>query len=295
MKEKIKLLIIVLGTIAIVGITTYWVVGALSSSGVNENAKKALDMGKYEEAADIYRNNDDMQSLAEVYFKSEEYDKALKIYEQSPKNETTIGRMCDIYAINKDTEKLNELINKYKNTEYKKSVEKYIISPPKFSIKEGKYYTQEPMELSAKGDIYYTTDGTMPDKTSTKYNGKFSLPDGTTHIIAVAYSPLDVKSDISEGLYMFKLKNPDTPGISLMGGTYSGEQVVRINSSDSDAKIYYTTDGSEPNETSKEYKNPLKIMKGHVNLKAVVIDPVGRKSRISENTYYVLNAKENAI
>ena len=50
-----------------------------------------------------------------------------------------------------------------------------------------------------------------------------------------------------------------TPTVDVNPGTYNEPQVVELSATPDDAKIYYTTDGSEPTEKSTEYIEGIKV------------------------------------
>ncbi|MEM9822369.1 MAG: CotH kinase family protein [Bacteroidota bacterium] len=70
---------------------------------------------------------------------------------------------------------------------------------------------------------------------------------------------------------------------SVSGGFYEERQLLELRSPG--AKIYYTTDGSQPNRKSKLYKRPIKIKK------TTVIRAIARKgrkkSKIRSHTYFI--------
>ncbi|MDO4188998.1 MAG: chitobiase/beta-hexosaminidase C-terminal domain-containing protein [Lachnospiraceae bacterium] len=58
---------------------------------------------------------------------------------------------------------------------------------------------------------------------------------------------------------------------------YAGENAV----------IYYTLDGSDPNDKSMMYNEPLILEDGEYTIKAIAINGFGIKSDVSEATYYI--------
>ncbi|MFC1552249.1 chitobiase/beta-hexosaminidase C-terminal domain-containing protein [Candidatus Latescibacterota bacterium] len=89
------------------------------------------------------------------------------------------------------------------------------------------------------------------------------------------------------------IPKPATPTFSLSPGTYTSAQDVSINCETSGATIHYTTDGSDPTESSSTYSNSLNIA-STMTLKARAYksnwDPSGIASVI-----YVFNNKYNGI
>ncbi len=69
-----------------------------------------------------------------------------------------------------------------------------------------------------------------------------------------------IVNDVAEsGVMVYKFDAIATPTYSLASGTYTGTQSVSISCSTTGAQIRYTTDGSEPTETSSLYTGPISI------------------------------------
>jgi hypothetical protein len=89
-------------------------------------------------------------------------------------------------------------------------------------------------------DIYYTTDGSSPTASSTKYTGAIAIPSSSAWIIkAIAIKPgmLDSKINTmygSNGITVYP------PRFNLPTGTYTSVQSVTITCDTSGADIYYT-------------------------------------------------------
>lgn len=113
-------------------------------------------------------------------------------------------------------------------------------------------------------DMYYTTDGTPPSISSNKYSAPIEVYCSTT-IKAMA-----VKNNTQGDLFSFNYTLP-TPTISgdVASGSYSDSIRVTLNSNVSwYDKIYYTLDGTEPDNTSEAYNQPIYIDE-NTTLKAV--------------------------
>ncbi|MGI8556468.1 MAG: glycoside hydrolase domain-containing protein, partial [Pyrinomonadaceae bacterium] len=66
---------------------------------------------------------------------------------------------------------------------------------------------------------------------------------------------------------------------------FAEENPIRLKTNSPDAKIYYTTDGREPDANSNEYKDSLTIDKS-TEIKAVAINAKGEKSYVSEAKFF---------
>ncbi|MFC5463952.1 chitobiase/beta-hexosaminidase C-terminal domain-containing protein [Lederbergia graminis] len=120
--------------------------------------------------------------------------------------------------------------------------------------------------------IYYTLDGTVPDKTSTIYKG-FIRIDTTSTLKAVVYNPdHDMYSEVSSFNYTINQNSNSIKPYAYPGaGIYSSIQNVALSSTLKDANIYYTLDGSNPTTLSTKYTKPIKISK-HTLIKAIAVN-----------------------
>ncbi len=78
------------------------------------------------------------------------------------------------------------------------------------------------------------------------------------------------------------------PSMSLEAGFYNGTQMVTITSNEPNSTLRYTLDGTEPNETSPEYSQPLSITKTQVvKAKSFSNDAAVLPGKIDFNTYLI--------
>ncbi len=76
------------------------------------------------------------------------------------------------------------------------------------------------------------------------------------------------------------------PQFSIPAGEYSYYIDVEL-SSETEGTIYYTLDGSTPDESSYEYKEPIDLEKGTTVIRAFVMDEDGNTSDIASGVYNV--------
>lgn len=121
--------------------------------------------------------------------------------------------------------------------------------------------------------IYYTTNGTTPTASSTKYSAGFTVLDGTT-VKAIAIKD-GTSSEVASKTYSAPAVNAPTISIGTSG-------TVTI-SGDSGATIYYTTDGTTPTTSSTKYSSAFSVPSG-TTVKAIAVR-YGKTSSVSSQTY----------
>ncbi len=135
------------------------------------------------------------------------------------------------------------------------------------------------------GNIYYTTNGSDPDSTSTLYINPIEVS-ATAEIKAIAYFTGLSHSPVYNGNFNIT-GTVATPVFYQASGVYNTSQVVTITSNTPDCIIYYTTDGQNPDETSTLYTSPITIPVGVTTLKAIAYKSNWIPSSIRSGTYYI--------
>jgi subtilase family serine protease len=105
--------------------------------------------------------------------------------------------------------------------------------------------------------IYYTTNGSLPTTSSTVYSGAFNVSSSET-ITAIAVKSGYSTSVAATAAFEIGMPTP-APKFSLASGTYSAAQTVTISDSNSQAKIYYTTDDTVPTTSSTVYSGAITV------------------------------------
>ena len=160
----------------------------------------------------------------------------------------------------------------YTNTGVRKSETVSTLSTPTASVDSGVFKTIQTVSLTA-GDgasIFYTTDGTTPNENSALYTGPITLSSNTT-LKFIAIKTGYNNSPVGEKTYVIELSGKASkPTANVTSGTYSDTLSVELSSTTPGAKIYYTTNGSEPTTSSAEYLSPVSIS-ATTTLKAVAV------------------------
>ncbi|MDE5544518.1 MAG: chitobiase/beta-hexosaminidase C-terminal domain-containing protein, partial [Bacteroidales bacterium] len=123
--------------------------------------------------------------------------------------------------------------------------------------------------------IYYTTDGTEATKEAAEYTVPFALTESMLVKQGNSYSlrirAVAAKDDeVSEGASADYVVYPNAPVFTPAAGIVSKGTDVSITCVPSQAKIYYTTDGSIPTEEATEYTAPITITEA-MTIKAVAV------------------------
>ena len=132
---------------------------------------------------------------------------------------------------------------------------------PIFSPTPGIYIDEQVVTLQStteEAEIHYTLDGSEPNNNSPLYNNNLIIS-STTIIKAMAISHNYLPSKITTATYTIHYQTVSTPEFNPTPGMYVGQQAVSITSFTPGATIYYTLDGSQPDESSFLYSNPITI------------------------------------
>jgi len=139
------------------------------------------------------------------------------------------------------------------------------ITNPVFSPVAGTYTTAQDVSINAAYPagtvVHYTTDGSDPTETSPLYTTSIHIPLNTTMVIkARAYKVGWAASPIQSATYNVTGQLVmDAPVFSLTEGTYQTVQFVSVGTSTPAGTVYYTTDGSEPTQSSTVYSGPIQL------------------------------------
>ncbi|WP_367871206.1 chitobiase/beta-hexosaminidase C-terminal domain-containing protein [Luteolibacter sp. Populi] len=159
------------------------------------------------------------------------------------------------------------------------------VSRPVFIPGGGTYGAPQQVSLTcstAGATIYYTTNGTTPTTSSTRYAGPFTVS-ATSTIKAFATSGTLDPSGVQSADYRI-VNLVATPVISPEGGLFSTAQPATITCATSGATIYYTLDGTTPSTSSSVYQGPV-LISSSATLKAIGIKTGAENSPVASATF----------
>ncbi len=247
--------------------------------------------GYYEKAVDLkpsefeYRNR-----LANCYIAMEDRDMAAACYqgllEYDSESTLIYTKIVQLYEEVQDYDKINDFILTYGDEKIKEAFAEYIAPPPEFDHDAGEYDSAVMLAIkdSTVGNIYYTEDGTTPDANSTLYREPLYLKKGKHFIKAVFVNSFGVMSNVASTEVDVDAMNANEPIVLLESGEYTSPQLIRVVVAE-DCNIYYTFDGTVPDETSRIYCDPIPLPEGTSSYQFVSINSKGEKSEVVTRDY----------
>jgi hypothetical protein len=121
------------------------------------------------------------------------------------------------------------------------------------------------------------------NKVSTAAVRSVAVTGAGPHKVAVSYGGSSVYNAAQSATTSLYGPAP-TPTFSLKTGAYSGTQTVTISDTAAGATIYYTTDGSTPDENSQRYLGPV-VIGSTTTLKAIATSSAYGTSATASATY----------
>lgn len=164
------------------------------------------------------------------------------------------------------------------------------VESPVFSKEPGEYteYITVEIEGSSDTDIYYTLDGSEPDKDSVLYEEPVEIKkQGEITLKAVAIDGEDKASEVVAAKYTIKLESIEAPVVTPESGTYTELTKIEVDVPDG-MKAYYTIDeyGLVPDTDSEEYTEPIDMPRGKNVFSVILVDESGMSSAVTECIYH---------
>jgi len=170
------------------------------------------------------------------------------------------------------------------------SIPTAVASPPGGTFNVPQKVTLTGHDLHSSVTIYYTTDGSDPQTSSTRkvYNTPISFNDTMTLLFAALDQAGNYGLIYSETYTIMDTLKP-TVTANPKGGLYNKTQKVilsAVDNMDSKPRIYYTTNGTNPTTSSTLYTAPINLLAG-TTLKFIAVDVAGNISPIQVEKYEI--------
>ncbi len=232
--------------------------------------------------AKYYERNGQQQSTRALLVEILEADHAY------PKRDEVYDMLLGIFENQNDYEKIATILRHCDVPRILSKYNKYAALKPVFNKQGGVY--DELISISLKGNttgfVYYTLDGTAPSENSNVYETPILLESGDYTIKAMFVNMYGIASEVETQHYYISLSAPDSPAINADSGTYAEPMLIEAYH-DYSTKVYYTTDGSTPDQNSKRYTAPIEMPYGISNFSFIAIDESGLGSEVVNRTYHL--------
>ena len=268
-----------------------------SYAGQVRKGEKAASEKSYDEAERYYKNAigksperaEAYTGLADVYMAQDEQETAEEMFldaiDSNPSESQIYEAAIRFYI---DTEQPQEasVILEDAQDSVREDLSKYVSEAPSFSLDDSEVFEDvQQLTLESAGEaIYYTTDGTEPTTSSTKYSEPIQISEGTTIISAISVNKEGIPSLAETKEYIVELPIEDAPAVSPSTGQYDEPTQITIRVPEG-YTAYYTTDKSNPTENSTQYTGPIDMPQGSTIFKAVLVNGKGRLTAVTTRNY----------
>ena len=267
-----------------------------------ENAQILYNQKNYEEAIGYYENalqlEEDtalMISYADCLFETGKVDQALSYYyaiiEKEPENERAYARIIAIYEKEGNYSEINKLLSSCGQQSIKTEFQSYMTAEPVFSYESGDYNHVIPLKIqtSTTGTIYYSLDGSDPRFGGMEYTSPLFLRYGEYQIKAVCINDFGLASEVVEANYTIEGTQPEAPVVLPESGQFNLPQMISVDVP-AGCTVYYTMDGSVPDETSYIYGEPIPMKEGVTNYRFIALSEDGVYSEVMARSYQLMVA-----
>lgn len=150
------------------------------------------------------------------------------------------------------------------------------------------------------GEIWYTTNGNtprldIPNSFTRRYTSPFRIY-GSLTVKAITVKSGLVNSPVSSASYI--IYNPHivvNPVFNPLSGLYTSTQIISMSTTTDGSKIYYTTNGNNPNTDipntfTKLYTSPIQVS-STIFIRAVAVKPEWKSSDVVIGMYVFCSAR----
>ena len=298
LRRKRRIVLLIMALIVVLAGAGFYVIYQNSYNGIMKKAQKAAQSKDYTTAESYFKQAisknakkaDAYTGLADVYLSQDKTDEGTTLFEEAVSKQSgnvELYKACmDFYLKSDQNMEIPELLDSVSDSMLEK-LSDYVVDEPKFSLEDSTTYddVQKLLLTADKDTIYYTTDGTDPDLSSTKYTSEgIQISEGETTIKAIAVNKKGVPSSISKKIYTVEFPVEDAPAVSPSTGQYDEAVQIEVKVPEG-YTAYYTTDGTDPTTASTKYTGPIDMPKGETLFKVVLVNGKGRMSGITTRNY----------
>lgn len=247
----------------------------------------------FEKALDAEQDSSLLLSYADCLYETGRTDQALTYYysiiESEPDNEKAYAHIIAIYEKNEDYKEINDLLTACGQQSIKTEFQNYMATDPVFSYESGTYNHVIPLKIQtlASGTAYYSLDGSDPRYGGVEYTSPLFLRYGEYHIRAVYVNDFGFASNVVEAYYTIEGTQPQTPVVYPESGQYDLPQMITIEVPEG-CTVYYSTDGSQPDENSYIYGEPMPMKEGVTNYRFIARSQEGVYSEVVARSYQLV-------
>lgn len=299
-RKRRNLLLFLFVMLVLIALGVY-VIYQNSYTGVVRKGYRALQTDSYTEAENYFNRaiiKDESRAeayvgLSEIYIDQDDLDSAESVFLTALETQTSnIGLYQAVISFYMDTEqqaKISTLLENCEDSSVLEAVSDYVSKAPEFALEPGTYDEVQEVALESEtgGTIYYTTDGTDPTTSSTKYTEPILLQDeGTTEIRAIAVNQNEIPSVVSSGTYTIEFPIASAPTVVPATGSYDEPAQITITVPDG-YTAYYTLDGTTPTAESSKYTGPVTMPENQRTIFSAVLinDQNGKATAVTIRSY----------
>lgn len=298
LRRKRRILLLIMAAIVVLAGVGFYALYQGSYNGIMRKAQKAEQSKDYTSAESYYKQAiaknaqkaDAYTGLADVYLAQDKTEEATSLFEDAVSKQTgnvDLYKACmDFYLKSDQNMEIPNLLDSVSDSMLDK-LSDYVVNEPEFSLNDSTTYDDvQKLLLTTDADtIYYTTDGTDPNLSSTKYTSEgIQISEGETTVKAIAVNKKGVPSITSKKTYTVEFPVEDAPAVSPSTGQYDEAVQIEVKVPDG-YTAYYTTDGTDPTTASTKYTGPIDMPKGETLFKVVLVNAKGRMSGITTRNY----------
>jgi len=249
---------------------------------------KALDMDDIDE-----KDKDEaIEKKYRILLAKKDYDDATKIILGMIEKEPTKERYYDLmelYSLTGKYDQMDVLANKLAGTEFNDIYAEYMIGNISISLAGGTYEEKLKVEMTAsKADliIHYTLDGSVPTIASDIYSEPFVFEEeGSYTVRAIGINSNGMTCDEICETYVIAFPRPSKPLVTPASGVYNEEIIIDVLGMLEGITVYYTLDGTRPDDKSQVYTEPIVLPMGNYVFNAIAVNEGGIESELVWRIY----------